>query len=396
MNILVIHEVDWLKKITYEMHHLSELFSMKGHNVHIIDIPDFGIFSLNKKNFQTVSNFHRVYKNSSVTVHRTPTIPMKGLNRMYAYLTSYRYIKKIIEENKIEIVFLYSVVTNAEAAIKAGNESGIPIIHRTFDIIDELIREKYLKQRVKKIEKRVYPQFDLVLANTPYMKEWALEMGGKNVIVIPQGVDPDIMRPVSKNKELQKKLKITDNDDVIMYLGTIESFSGLDVFIKKIPNMILKNPKLKILVIGGGGHLTEIKKIVKDLKLEEKIIFTGYVPYTDVPKYCSLAKICINTFQINNMTNRLSPVKIFDMLACEKVIVTTKLKGIQYDFPEKDKILIYKDLENFDEEILSLLNNSEINEIAKNGRRVIEEKFTWDKISDIVLQKMGEIIKNKK
>ena len=37
MNILIIHEIDWLKKVIYEPHHLAELFSMKGHNVFVID-----------------------------------------------------------------------------------------------------------------------------------------------------------------------------------------------------------------------------------------------------------------------------------------------------------------------------------------------------------------------
>jgi len=33
MNILIIHEVDWFKKIIFEPHHLAELFSLKGNNV---------------------------------------------------------------------------------------------------------------------------------------------------------------------------------------------------------------------------------------------------------------------------------------------------------------------------------------------------------------------------
>ena len=37
MNILIICEFDWLKKVIYEPHHLAELFSMKGHNVFVID-----------------------------------------------------------------------------------------------------------------------------------------------------------------------------------------------------------------------------------------------------------------------------------------------------------------------------------------------------------------------
>ena len=177
-----------------------------------------------------------------------------------------------------------------------------------------------------------------------------------------------------------------------MYLGTIESFSGLDVFLKKIPNMLKTNPNLKILVVGGGGYLGEIKTIVKELGISKNVIFTGYVPYTDIPKYCSLAKVCINTFQINDMTNRLSPVKIFDMLACEKIIVTTKLQGLQHDFPQEIGILVYSDLEKFDESINSILKNEKNDQTGIKGRIFIEKNFTWGKIADIVLNKIEEVI----
>ena len=40
MNILVIHEIDWVNKVIFEPHHLSELFSKSGHNVFVIDCPD--------------------------------------------------------------------------------------------------------------------------------------------------------------------------------------------------------------------------------------------------------------------------------------------------------------------------------------------------------------------
>ena len=95
MNILVIHEVDWLKKITYEIHHLSELFSLEGHKVYAVDIPDPGNFSLDKITRTNIDDYNRVYEKSSVKILRTPIIPIKGLNRVSAYFTSYRFINCI-------------------------------------------------------------------------------------------------------------------------------------------------------------------------------------------------------------------------------------------------------------------------------------------------------------
>ena len=74
------------------------------------------------------------------------------------------------------------------------------------------------------------------------MKTWSQEMGAKNVVVIEQGVDSNIMKPLKKDKELQKKLGINDQDKIVMYLGTTQSFCGLDFLIEKIPIILEKIP----------------------------------------------------------------------------------------------------------------------------------------------------------
>ena len=53
------------------------------------------------------------------------------------------------------------------------------MVHRTFDIVHEIIEEKYLSNFVYKIEKESYPKFNLVIANHTFMKNWSEEMGAK-------------------------------------------------------------------------------------------------------------------------------------------------------------------------------------------------------------------------
>jgi glycosyltransferase involved in cell wall biosynthesis len=381
MNILIIHEVDWLKKVTYEIHHLSELFSLKGHNVYAVDVPDPGKFSISNEIKNDINNYHRIYEKSSVKLLRTPVIPIKGLNRISAYITSYRFIKKVLLENNIDVVLLYSIVTNAKATIKSCKELKIPIIHRTFDIVHDLIDEKYLKNIVLKFEKNSYPEFDEVIANTPFMKTWSEEMKSKNVIIIPQGVDPNIMKPLSKDTILQKNLHISNDDKIVMYLGSIHSISGLPIIIKAMPKIIKIIPNFKLLIVGGGAHLEKLKEISKNLNLDDKIIFTGYVQYTDIPKYCGLADLCINPFEITEMTKKLSPVKIFDLLSCGKPILATPLEGLLHDFPRESKTLIYANLEDFESQIISLLNNPLLETFGIKGRQFVEANYTWDNVA---------------
>lgn len=384
MNILIVSEVDWLKKITYEIHHLSEIFSLKGHNVYAIDIPDPGLFSLKKEIRTNIKNYNRVYADSSVNLLRTPVLPIKGLNRFSAYFTSYRFIKKTLIENNIDIVLVYSIANNIEATIKACKENNVPIIHRTFDIVHELILEKFLQKKVLKIEHDSYPKFDEVISNTPYMKTWAEKMGGKNVIVIEQGVDSNVMQKLPKDNILMKKLSVNSSDQIVMYLGSVLSHSGLEVILNSIPNILKEIPNFKLLIVGDGPNLSSLKQQAKKLGISEKVIFTGFVPYKEVPKFCSLANLCINSFRINDMTVKLSPVKIFDFMSCGKPVLATPLKGMLHDFPKDSETIIYEDLNNFEEKIISLLQKDCLEEIGDRSRKFVKEYFTWE----IVAKKM--------
>ena len=396
MNILVIHEVDWLKKITYEIHHLSELFSLEGHKVYAVDIPDPGNFSLDKITRTNIDNYNRVYEKSSVKILRTPIIPIKGLNRLSAYFTSYKFIKKILIDYKIDIAFVYSIVNNIKGTIRACNELNIPIIHRTFDVVHEIIVEKYMSNFVRKMEKESYPKLDLVIANTPFMKTWAEEMGAKNVIVIPQGVDTNIMKNLPKDKELQKKYNINDNDKVVMYLGSILSHSGLDVIFDDMGKILKEIPEFKLLVVGDGPDLERLKQQSKQLGIYEKIIFTGFVPYKEVPRFCSLADLCINPFRMDGkyaFNDKLTPVKFFDFLSCGKPVLATPLQGTLYDFPKESNTIIYESLDLFTGKMIELLKNDSLDEIGQRGREFVGKNFTWDSVTRKMLSEFDNMIK---
>ena len=396
MNILIIHEVDWLKKVTYEIHHLSELFSLQGHKVYAVDIPDPGILSFDKITRTNIEDYNRVYEKSSVKILRTPIIPIKGLNRLSAYFTSYKFIKKILIEYKIDIAFVYSIVNNIKGTIRACNELNIPIIHRTFDVVHEIIVEKYMSNFVRKMEKESYPKLDLVIANTPFMKTWAEEMGAKNVIVIPQGVDTNIMKNLPKDKELQKKYNINDNDKVVMYLGSILSHSGLDVIFNDMGKILKEIPEFKLLVVGDGPDLERLKQQSKQLGIYEKIIFTGFVPYKEVPRFCSLADLCINPFRMDGkyaFNDKLTPVKFFDFLSCGKPVLATPLQGTLYDFPKESNTIIYESLDLFTGKMIELLKNDSLDEIGQRGREFVGKNFTWDSVTKKMLSEFDNMIK---
>jgi glycosyltransferase involved in cell wall biosynthesis len=130
--------------------------------------------------------------------------------------------------------------------------------------------------------------------------------------------------------------------------------------------------------------------------VSEYVIFTGFVPYLEVPRYCSQAVLFINPFRIIDITDRLSPVKIFDLLSCGKAVIATPLKGLLHDFPKDSNILTYSQLEDFDKNIISLLQNESLAEIGKKGREFVEKNYTWTKVAERTLFQFTLIVESKR
>ena len=101
MKILVIHEVNYLRKIIYEFQILPEILSTLGHEVTIIDYDDSWNASSNgdKAGMKTrvYDGVHRAYPEASVTVRRPGMIRFPVLSRVSGAiasgLESYRFLR---------------------------------------------------------------------------------------------------------------------------------------------------------------------------------------------------------------------------------------------------------------------------------------------------------------
>ena len=102
MNILIVHEIDWLNKVIFEPHHLAELFSMKGHQVFVIDCAE-----PNSKDFikgmytRIIPNYFRVYNDANITLIRPSSLLVKGVNRITHFLSCKKVIEKTILEKRL-------------------------------------------------------------------------------------------------------------------------------------------------------------------------------------------------------------------------------------------------------------------------------------------------------
>ncbi len=119
----------------------------------------------------------------------------------------------------------------------------------------------------------------------------------RNVHIIPTGIEIDrfYKEKIALNKINNKKteLGITSDDLVILFVGRVASEKSIDFLINNHSDLLKKNKNAKLLIVGDGPDLEEYKKLAKKQKIENRVIFTGKVPWEDIPIYYALSDIFV-------------------------------------------------------------------------------------------------------
>ena len=204
---------------------------------------------------------------------------------------------------------------------------------------------------------------------------------------------PKIFKPMIKDQQLAHDLGISDNDKVILFVGTIYEFSGLENIIQNFEIIKSKAKDVKFLIIGGGENFEKIKSLVDQKKLDSNVILTNFKPQHEIPKFISLADVCINPFEINKITDSIIPIKIFEYLACGKPVLSTPLKGTMVLLSKEDFGIIYSPYDSFVENLSDLLVNTEkLEELGNKGLDYVIKNHDWNILADSLLKKFESMI----
>lgn len=379
LNILFVHEVDWSTKVVFDLHSLSELLSIFGHKVFVVDFPglrnrkrllDFG--SLKTVEFKNVAG--RAHSSSLITLIQPGFIKAPFLDRASAFFTHYLAIEKAIKDNHIDAIVLYSVPTNGFQAVNLAKKHGIPVFFRSIDILHELVPYWFLSPLTFSLETWVYNHVDKILTLSPKLSEYVVRMDANedDVELLLFGVDLNKFNPYVDSAELRKSLGITESDIVVLYIGTLFEFSGLDLYLEQFSQVVKSIPRVKLIIVGGGALFSRLKKLVVDYGLTENVALTGFQPFDMMPQYINIANICINPFEVNGATSDIIPGKILQYLACGKPVLATPLPGMVSLLEGPKNGLVFSRIDEFAKNTVKLLKNPKLAEtIGENGYRYV-------------------------
>lgn len=234
--------------------------------------------------------------------------PFKNL-KSYRFTFKNRKYAKIIGEYKLDIIHIHTEFSIAKIAKIAGKMFNIPIVHTLHTLYEDYI--KYVSPFMDRHFHDAFVSFATKIIIKPISKASVIEIvPTKKVLavakkyqmfgeirVIPTGIQ--LQRFYSSNftkeqiKELKNKLMINDDMFVYGYIGRTSAEKNIELIIKAFSQIKDKNNAV-LVIVGGGPELEGLKKLAENVKILDKVIFTGFVEWENIPLYYQVFDVFVN------------------------------------------------------------------------------------------------------
>ena len=218
-----------------------------------------------------------------------------------------------------------------------------------------------------------------------------------NVKLLLLPIDTSIFHPSIDSSEVLQKWGFSQKDQIVLFIGTLFKFCGLERFIRRFPEVIENIPDAKLLIVGDGPQRLELERIISELCLERFVIITGFQPYQTMPQYINLAAVCVNTFLNTGATRDIFPGKIVQYIACGRPTVVTSLPSITTLLPMDSHGVIFADsINDMVKEVISLLRSPERRKrLEQAGINYVRQAHEQQKIADLFEEELMAVIRKK-
>ena len=181
-------------------------------------------------------------------------------------------------------------------------------------------------------------------------------------------LDKRVNFPIS----LKEMIKV--DGKIIMYVGNLESYQGINLLLNGFSIACERNSKIHLVIIGGAKEdLIKYRSFSKELKIENRIHFLGPRPIEHLHYYLSNADVLVSPRLKGNNT----PMKIYSYLDSGRPVIATDLETHTQVLNDTISILVPPEPTKLADAILSVIENNEFaQEIVSNANHFIQANHT--------------------
>ena len=196
----------------------------------------------------------------------------------------------------------------------------------------------------------------------------------------------DFKTSLLSKEEAKKKLGLTGN--ILFTWGRLVPWKGFRMLIKIMPKLTEINPFFKLVIVGSGPDRPILEAMIKNMKLERKVILAGRKNFKEVAEYLAIADVAI----LNSGYEGFSHQILEAMIAGVPLITTSAGGNKEIIHQGQNGIMVkYNDEFNLVEVIRAVWNNPELQEHFIAEGKKTASNFSVEKMFDETIALLSKI-----
>ena len=307
-------------------------------------------------------------------------VVLKGYKNGIQYIDNFRKNNKIdaiisVSNYKIE-AFVFYFISKIFRIKYIKEKSEFPFILRNKSLLGRLYSYVYVNLMFK--------LYDGMIIMTNNLLEYFKNKVKKNAVLS--------LVPMTVEYERFINIKTDKKEKYFAYCGEMSgNKDGLNNLLDSFKIISPKFDDLFLYLIGDSSKPEEfllLKQKVKDLLLENKVIFTGRIHREEMPQY-----LCNSTCLVLSRPSSLQsdggfPTKLGEYLSTGNPVIVTKVGEIPNYLTDGENAFLVEpdDIIAFAEKMQYVIDNPEIaQKVGLKGRGVVLEKFNYKKQAQIII-----------
>jgi glycosyltransferase involved in cell wall biosynthesis len=381
INIICISSIDWDPIWTRKQQVMSRL--PKSNKVLYIEPPVTLLSPF--KDPKTLRKLGQWFKgirrlNENIYLYSPPvTLPFgnkyRWINKINQWLISL-FIKSVISKLNMTSPVLWTYMpSSADLVDKLGNRRFL-----IYDCVDE--HSEYTgfinKDTMTTMERDLMSKCDIVFVTAQGLYDSKKDYAD-TIYFLPNAADVSHFMKAQEPSTVIPSEIAHISGPIIGFVGVIQDWIDLDV----VKSIAATHPEWSVVMVGPVGAGIDISS----LSAMQNVYFLGRKEVRDLPNYIKAFDVCINPFKLNELTDKVSPLKFYEYLASGKPIVSVNMPGVT-NF--SDIVEIANNTEEFIRGIERALIKETPEKLTTRLQRAREN--SWDSRVDFMLSKIIEKI----
>ena len=176
------------------------------------------------------------------------------------------------------------------------------------------------------------------------------------------------------------KKKFDERDNLVGYVGRLSEEKGVLNFVKAIPEIIKERDDLEFLIGGDGLLRDKIERYLEEKDLNDKVELMGWIPHDKLTDYLNELKLLILPSYTEGLPNIM-----LEAMACGTPVLATPVGAIPDVIKDGETGFIMENNlpECIAENVIRVLEHSNLDIIVKNARLLVEREFTYEAAVEI-------------